>query len=317
MLLKSLFSDNMATILVTGGTGLVGQALTRQLTNMGYYCIVMSRKPRPATNGIRYAVWNPDAGTMDEASLQEADYIIHLAGAGVADQRWTAARKKEIRDSRVKSGELLVKKLTTVPHKIRAVISASAIGWYGADPEIPNPQPFTEEAPPDTAFLGDTCFRWEESLQPITEMPVRLVKLRIGIVLSMDGGALREFIKPLRFGVATVLGSGKQMVSWIHIEDLVNMFVFAITNVKVEGIYNATAPAPVSNQELILTLAKSRKGFYLPIPVPAFILKIVMGEMSIEVLKSATVSSLKIQQAGFTFRYPAIREALTKEAQYR
>ena len=148
-------------------------------------------------------------------------------------------------------------------------------------------------------------------------MPVRLVKLRIGIVLSMDGGALREFIKPLRCGVATVLGSGKQMVSWIHIDDLVNMFVFAITNVKAEGVYNATAPTPVSNKELILTLAKSRKGFYLPVPVPAFILKIMMGEMSIEVLKSATVSSSKIQQAGFTFRYPGIREALAKEAQYR
>jgi uncharacterized protein (TIGR01777 family) len=255
--------------------------------------------------------------TIDATALKEADYVIHLAGAGVADKRWTEARKKEILESRTRSSALLLKCLQQNPNKVKAVISASAIGWYGADPEIPNPHPFTEEAPPDTAFLGDTCFQWEESLQPITETPVRLVKLRIGIVLSLEGGALKEFIKPLRFGVATVLGNGKQMVSWIHIEDLVNMFVFALTNVKAEGVYNATAPTPVSNKELILTLAKSRKGFYLPIPVPAIVLKIMMGEMSIEVLKSATVSSSKIQQAGFTFRYPGIREALAKEAQYR
>jgi len=315
MLFKSLFSDNMATILVTGGTGLVGKALTRQLTSMGYDCIVLSRNPGPAKDGIRYAAWNPDAGTMDETSLKEADYIIHLAGAGVADQRWSVARKKEILDSRVKSGALLVNKLATLPHKVKAVISASAIGWYGADPEIPNPFPFTEEMPPDTAFLGDTCRQWEESLQPLTGMHIRLVKLRIGIVLSHRGGALKEFLKPLRFGVAAVLGNGKQVVSWIHIDDLVNMFVFAITRENIEGVYNATAPVPVSNKELTITLAKTKKGFYIPLPVPAFVLKIVMGEMSIEVLKSATVSSRKIQQAGFTFTSPGIREALEKETQ--
>ncbi len=307
----------MATILITGGTGLVGKALTRQLISLDYDCIVLSRNPGPAKDGIRYAAWNPDAGTMDDACLQEADYIIHLAGAGVADQRWSVARKKEILDSRVKSGALLVAKLASVPHKVKAVISASAIGWYGADPEIPNPNPFTEEMPPDTAFLGDTCRQWEESLRPLTEMHIRLVKLRIGIVLSKHGGALKEFLKPLRFGVAAVLGNGKQMVSWIHIDDLVNMFVFAMTKENIEGVYNATAPQPVINRELTLTLAKAKKGFYIPMPVPAFVLKIVMGEMSIEVLKSATVSSRKIQEAGFTFTYPGIREALEKETQHK
>lgn len=307
----------MATILVTGGTGLVGKALTRALTAKGHDCIIMSRNPGPGKNGIRYAVWDPAAGIIDQQALQEADFIIHLAGAGVADKRWSIARKKEILDSRVQSGELLVKKLATIPHKVKAVISASAIGWYGADPVIPNPHPFTEEYPADKAFLGDTCRQWEESLHPLTAMNIRLVKFRIGIVLSREGGALKEFLKPLRFGIAAVLGKGNQVVSWIHLDDLVNLFIYAIGNEQLSGTYNATAPQPVSNRELTLALAKARKRFYIPVTVPSFVLKIMMGEMSIEVLKSATVSSAKISQAGFTFLYPAINPAMEKEAQPR
>lgn len=317
MLFKLLFSDNMATILVTGGTGLVGRALTLALTAKGHSCVVLGRKPGPALQGIRYATWDPAAGNMEEKCLGEADYIIHLAGAGVADKRWSAVRKKEILDSRVNSGNLLVEKLASVPNKVKAVISASAIGWYGADPVIPNPHPFTEDHPPNTAFLGDTCRQWENSLHPLTGMNIRLVKYRIGIVLSRKGGALKEFLKPLRFAVAAVLGTGKQVVSWIHIDDLVNMFVFAIEQEHIEGVYNATAPNPVSNKELTLALAKATKGFYIPLPVPAFVLKIIMGEMSIEVLKSTTVSSSKIQLAGYRFMYPGIREALEKETQNR
>lgn len=315
MLLKSLFSDNMATILVTGGTGLVGRALTRELTAQGHQCIVISRKPAPAKGGIRFAAWDPEAGTLDEASLLEADYIIHLAGAGVADKRWSPARKKEIRDSRVKSGQLLAQKLTQLPHKVKALISASAIGWYGPDPDIPNTHPFTEEQPADTAFLGDTCRLWEASLSALDNTPVRVVRLRIGIVLSREGGALKEFLKPLQFGIAAVLGNGKQIVSWIHLDDMVKMFIYAMNNDKLQGVYNATAPLPVSNRELTIALAKAQKKFYIPMPVPAFVLKIMMGEMSIEVLKSATVSSAKIQQAGFVFQYPDIKTALEKEIQ--
>ncbi len=317
MLFKSLFSDNMATILVTGGTGLVGRALTRELTAQGHRCIVFSRKPAPAKGGIRFTPWDTEAGTLDDASLLEADYIIHLAGAGVADKRWSVARKKEILDSRVRSGQLLARKLTQLPHKVKALISASAIGWYGADPVIPNPHPFTEENPADTAFLGETCRQWEASLSALERSPVRVVKLRIGIVLSREGGALKEFLKPLQFGVAAVLGNGKQVVSWIHLDDLVNMFIYAVNNDKLQGVYNATAPMPVTNRELTLALAKARRQFYIPLPVPAFVLKIMMGEMSIEVLKSTTVSSAKIQQAGYNFQYPEVKTALEKETQRR
>ena len=303
----------MATVLITGGTGLVGKALTRALVQRGYSCIILSRSPRNGTNGIHYATWNPEAGIIDQQALQQADYIVHLAGAGVADKRWSAARKQEILDSRVKSGELLTTSLRQWPHQVKAVITASAIGWYGADPVIPNPHPFTEDRPADTAFLGDTCRQWEASTSGITEMSIRRVVFRIGIVLSREGGALKEFLKPLRFGVAAVLGNGKQMVSWIHRDDLVQMITDSLENEKWNGIYNAVAPQPVSNKSLTLALAKAGKGFYIPMPVPAFILKLMMGEMSIEVLKSATVSAGKMLQTGYRFLYPDIDSALLAE----
>ena len=261
-------------------------------------------------NGIQWAQWNVDTQTIDKDAVAKADYIIHLAGAGVADKRWTKKRKQEIVDSRVKSGALLVTALSEIENNVKTVITASAIGWYGADPVIPNPIPFLEDAPADTAFLGDTCRQWEQSIEPVTQLKKRVVKLRIGIVLSKDGGALKEFIKPLQFGVAAILDNGKQMISWIHIDDLVNMFMAAIENENMNGVYNAVAPKPVSNKELTLELARSRKKFFIPFYVPSLILKLMLGEMSIEILKSATVSSTKIQQAGFNFKFPDIKSAL-------
>jgi uncharacterized protein (TIGR01777 family) len=164
---------------------------------------------------------------------------------------------------------------------------------------------------PDDEFLGQTCRLWEESVQPLNQTGKRLVKLRIGIVLSNDGGALPEFKKPVRFGIAGVLGSGKQVVSWIHIEDLCRMFIFAMENEDIQGVYNAVAPTPVSNKELTLLLAEKMKGrFFVPLHVPALALKIGIGQLSEEVLKSATVSAEKIRTAGFTFLYPSIECAL-------
>ena len=191
------------------------------------------------------------------------------------------------------------------------MVSASAIGWYGPDRILPNPTPFAESDPADESFLGSTCRQWEESIEPVTQSGKRLVKLRIGIVLSKDGGALKEFIKPLKFGVAAILGSGKQIISWIHIDDLVQLFITAMEIETWQGTYNAVAPNPVSNKELTLQLAKSRKKFFIPIHVPTFILKIMLGEMSVEILKSATVSSQKVQKAGFQFSFPTIKDALT------
>ncbi len=303
----------MAVVLITGGTGLVGRALLKALSDKGYSCIVLTRGTPSDRGNLRYANWDPAKGLIEEKALAEADYIIHLAGAGVADKRWTAARKKEILDSRVQSGQLLLHKLAQVPNKVKAFISASAIGWYGPDPQLPNLRPFTETAPADDSFLGETCKSWEDSTAGLTEMHIRRVVLRIGIVLSREGGALGEFLKPLRFGLATVLGNGRQVVSWIHRKDLVNMMLYALENEKLNGVYNAVAPAPVSNRELILTLARERKKFYLPLKVPSFILRIMMGEMSIEVLKSASVSADKITAAGYAFLFPDIQAAVREE----
>lgn len=302
----------MATVLITGGTGLIGQALTNALLQKGYEVIILTRKAagKKATTNLAYAEWNIATQTIDKDAVQRADYIVHLAGANVAEGRWTKKRKQEIVDSRVQSSALLIKALQENENSIKAVISASAIGWYGADGQPPNPSPFTEEANASNDFLGTTCVQWEQGIRPVADIGKRLVLLRTGIVLSNNGGAYAEFKKPLRFGVASVLGSGNQMVSWIHIDDVVNMYINAIENEQWHGVYNAVAPHPVSNKTLIQTIAKQRGGFYITVPVPELALKAALGEMSIEVLKSTTVSSKKIEQAGYTFSFPHIEAAV-------
>jgi uncharacterized protein len=302
----------MQTVLISGGTGLVGSALARLLTANGYRVILLSRrvgnKNLPANNES-FAQWDVKKQQIDIAALQQADYIVHLAGAGVMNKKWTTAYKKEIISSRVNSSKLIVENLQQHPNKVKAVISASAIGFYGKDKEPA--KVFTEEAPADKNFLGETCKLWEESMEPVIALNKRLVKLRIGIVLSKDGGALKEFITPIKMGIAAILGNGRQMISWIHISDLCRMFLFAIENENINGAYNAVAPAPVNNKTLTLTLAKKmRRLFYIPLHVPIFILKIMLGDRSIEILKSTTVSCKKIIAAGFTFQFENIEKAL-------
>lgn len=301
----------MPTVLITGGTGLIGAALTKELVKKGYSVIILSRKVsnQETLPGVSYAEWNVERGIIDVKAVESANFIVHLAGANVADQRWTEKRKKEILTSRTQSAGLLIKALTQTPNKVKAIISASAIGWYGADPTIPNFVPFKETAPADPSFLGATCKAWEESILGIKSLGKRLVILRTGIVLSRDGGAYKEFKKPLKYGTVPILGKGNQIISWIHISDIVDLYVFAIENELVDGVYNAVAPFPVSNKHLMQCIASSQK-LAVPIHVPEFALKLGLGEMSIEVLKSATVSSDKIEAAGYTFIFPTIEAAV-------
>lgn len=302
----------MATVLITGGTGLIGRPLTAALLEKGYEVIILTRDPArytTHTTRLSYAAWEPAAGVIDIAAITKADHIIHLAGAGVADKRWSKERKREIVESRVKSGELLVKALKETSNKVQSVISSSAIGWYGPDSKEQNAG-FTEEAPPAADFLGQTCKQWEASIEPVTQLGKRLVKLRVGIVLGKEGGALKEFLKPLRFGIASILGSGRQVISWIQLEDMVRLYITAIEKDNMNGVYNAVTPSPVTNKQLIMALARKKRGrLYIPVYVPSFILKIILGEMSIEVLKSTSVSCNKLSKSGFIFQYPTITAA--------
>ncbi|MFT3676759.1 MAG: TIGR01777 family oxidoreductase [Chitinophagaceae bacterium] len=305
----------MAKIIITGGTGLIGRAITRALIARGDEVVILTRHPEKyaAKPGITYAGWDPDRRWIDPQVWSHAVAMIHLAGAGVADKRWTKARKKEIRDSRVQGGETIVQALSAQPHQVHTVISASGIGWYDQDPQIPNPDPFREEAPAADGFLGQTCLAWEQSLQPLEVLNIRLVKLRTAIVLSNEGGALKEFSRPLRWGIAAIMGSGRQYISWIHIDDLVRIYLFALDHTGCSGSYNAVAPTPVSNQQLTEQLGRQLRGrFFIPVYIPAFLLRWILGEMSVEVLKSTTVSCSRLHVEGFQFLYPELQPALTE-----
>lgn len=307
----------MSTILITGGKGLIGRALTKSLVETGHQAIVLTRSAGlvKSIDGIEYSQWNPETEIIDPDAVSRADVIIHLAGAGVAEKRWSRKRKQEILNSRVKSSRLLVKALETIPNKVHTVISASAIGWYGTDPETKNSEPgqysFQEIDPPSDDFLAQTCFQWESSIRPVEDLNKRLVILRAGIVLSKEGGALKELIKPLNWGIAAIPGNGRQMVSWIHIQDIVSIIITAIESKSIKGVYNAVAPEPVSMKEMIIRIAKGLKKIYIPVKVPSFLLKAVLGEMSVEVLKSTTVSCNKLLQSGYCFRYPVIGAAVS------
>ena len=293
---------------------MIGSALTKHLTAGNNEVIILTRDPAKAAAHkkealVSFAHWDVKQQTIDAAVIASVDAIVHLAGAGVVDKPWTDAYKKEILDSRVQSSALIIKALKETPNKVETIVSASAIGWYGPDKNKGNV--FVESDPRAGGFLGETCQQWEESIKPVIALGKRLVICRFGIVLSKDGGALKEFKKPLLARVAGVIGSGRQIVSWVHIHDLSRLLIYAIEQSQIQGIFNAVAPEPVTNEQLTVTLAKAMHGnAFIKMRVPEFALKIMMGERSIEVLKSTTVSSGKIEQAGFEFQFPKIEQAI-------
>jgi len=298
------------TILITGGTGLVGSALTRHLVEGGHKVIILTRNPAKAIpetgleQAVTYAAWNVKAGTIDMEAINRADAIVHLAGAGVMDKPWTEAYKQEIVDSRVESSKLLVKALAEMKHKVKVVVSASAIGWYGGD-YAKVPLPFTEDDPPGKGFLPETCKAWEGAIKMSRTYTGRIVMLRLGIVMSPKGGAMKEFLKSLRMvRVAGVMGNGLQAVSWIHLQDVVRMFEFALFNTELEGAFNACAPVVVNNYNLNYRMGYTLYGkFFLMLHLPNWFIKLLLGERSVEVLKGATISSEKIQREGFDFNF--------------
>jgi uncharacterized protein (TIGR01777 family) len=309
----------MAIVLISGGTGLIGKKLTSYLIDRNYEVIILSRHKNESSSNpkISYSFWDIKNEIIDADVIRKADHIIHLAGAGVMDKKWTKEYKKVIVDSRVKSAGLLIKALNENPNRVKSFVSASAIGWYGADDDpLIRKEGFIESDLPDKSFLGETCLLWESGVEPVMEMKIRLVKLRTGIVLSNEGGAYKEFKTPLKFGFATILGRGSQIISWIHIDDVCRMYVEAMENRELNGVYNAVAPLPVSNKKLVLLIAEKLKNkFFIPVHVPIFLLKLLMGKRSVEILKSATVSDKKIKSMGFTFLYPTIESAVDELTQ--
>ena len=308
----------MAVVLISGGTGLIGKNLTSHLIDRNYEIIILSRRKNQSSSNpkISYSFWDIKNEVIDADVIRKADHIIHLAGAGVMDKKWTKEYKKVIVDSRVKSAGLLIKALKENQNGVKSFVSASAIGWYGADGNpLVRKEGFIETDLPDKSFLGETCLLWECGVEPVSEMKIRLVKLRTGIVLSNESGAYKEFKRPLKFGFATILGRGSQIISWIHIDDVCRMYIDAMENRELNGVYNAVAPLPASNKKLVLLIAEKLKNkFFIPVHVPIFLLKLVMGKRSVEILKSATVSDKKIKSMGFTFLYPTIESAIDELA---
>lgn len=293
-------------ILITGGTGLVGTHLTALLRKKGYNISYLSRRKQTLAD-IQVYEWDIAKGTIETEAITKADYIIHLAGAGVADKLWSTAYKKEIYDSRVLSTKLLVEKLATVPNKCRAFIQASAIGYYGLDTQE---RWIDENAPAGTDFLAQVTHDWEQAAGAIAGLNIRHALIRIGVVLCEEGGALPKLSLPVKMFVGAALGAGTQYISWIHIEDLCEMFAKAIENEAWQGAYNASAPNPVTNLEMTKVIGRVlSRPVFLP-NVPAFVLRMGMGEMANIVLGGNRTSCQKAEKAGFKFVYPQIEAAL-------
>lgn len=294
-------------VLITGGTGLIGRRLTEILQAIGHQVRHLSRRPAPDAPVPTYH-WDPAAGTLDTAALDNLDAIVHLAGAGVADQRWTDVRKSEIVDSRVETARLLREALQTRNQSLPAFLSASAVGYYGADT---GDRRLTEDAPPAHDFLAYVTQMWEAAADTFAEGGTRVVKLRIGVVLSADGGALPQLARPVRWGAGAPLGTGQQYLSWVHIDDVARMFAFALETPTLSGTYNAVGPTPVTNDTFTHVVAEVLdRPYFLP-PVPGFLLYLALGEMATVVLGGNRVSSEKIAAAGFTYRYPELTHALS------
>lgn len=294
-------------ILITGATGMIGNELVKLLLANGHSVNYLTTSVSKIENKPNYKgfVWNPEQGKIDENCIYEVDVIVHLAGASIS-KRWTNAYKQEIIESRTLSSELLYNMIRKTPNKVRQFISASGTASY---PE--SFQKVYDEATIETedSFLSNVVKKWEESANRFQVLNIKVCKIRTGVVMSRSGGALPEMIKPIKIGLGAVMGSGRQIQSWIHISDLVNLYYFAIEN-QLEGIFNAVSPNPISNKQLTKAIAKAfKKPLFLP-NIPQFIMKLILGEMSYLLFSSKNLSSEKIRKLGFTFQFPDIDKAL-------
>ncbi|MEL1241639.1 TIGR01777 family oxidoreductase [Flavobacterium flavipallidum] len=294
-------------VLISGGTGFVGKHLTSLLVSHGFSVSVLSRRKQVNTDDVFYYTWNLEAQTIEEEAIKKADYIIHLAGEGIADKRWAKKRKAAILSSRIETAQLLYNALEKNNKKVEAIISASAVGIYGA---INGRAICTEEMQPANDFLGYTCQKWESSLHDFEKLGIRTVQIRTGLVLGANEGLLKHLSTVFKFKLGSALGSGKQYMPWIHIDDLSAIYLEAINNSAMNGAYNAAITDDTTNQSFSETLAKFY-GYNIWLPnVPSFLLKIFLGEMSKIVLTGRRISNIKIKNTGFKFQFENLEVAL-------
>lgn len=288
----------MANILITGGTGLVGKRLVTLLSERQHQVRVLTRNPKE-TNEFK---WNLNTHYIDEKALENLDFIIHLAGAGIADKRWSKNRKKVIIDSRVASAKLLFNKVTELGISLKGFISASGSNYYGA---LTSEKIFNEKDAVGKDFLGLVCKKWEDAANQFLQLNIRVAILRTGIVLSKKGGALEKMKTP----VVSPLGNGNQYISWVHIDDLCFAYIKCVEE-NISGAYNLVSPEHHTSKSFSKLLANSIKRPYLPIGVPSFLLQLIFGELAIILLEGSRLSSHKIQNTGFSFKYESLKNAL-------
>lgn len=292
----------MAHYIIAGGSGFVGQHLQKLLQGRGHQVSILST--RKQINKSNHIYWDPTVAYIDPDFRCQQGILINLAGAGVADKRWTPQRKEEIRLSRIQSNETLYQAIRGGQLNVQSFVCASAIGFYAADNK-----PHVETDPGDQSFLSQVCQQWEQSSLRMAQLNIPVSIARIGIVMGQEGGALPALTQSFSFGIAGIPSGGNQIYSWIHVEDLCHLLLFLADHRK-EGIYNAVAPNPVSLKMLIQSAIRASGKKVLSIPVPAFLLKLALGEMSIEILKSSSVRADKILDAGFKFEFPEIQPCM-------
>ena len=294
-------------ILITGATGLIGKKIVSLLLQKGMVVHYLTTSKSKIINKDNYHgfYWNPQQGTIDENCFLNVDVIVHLAGASIS-KKWTNAYKQELIESRVLSANLLFKTLKDNPNQVKQIISASGIAIYPNSDHIIYTEDSLEK---DDSFLGNLVVKWEQSVDKFQLLDIKICKIRTGVVLSKKGGALAEMLKPIQLGFGSAYGNGKQITSWIHLDDLVGIYFLAIQN-SLEGTYNAVATNPVSNKELIQSIAKTlQKPLFMP-AIPQFVFKILLGEMHQLLFTNQTISNQKILNKGYVFKYANVQSAL-------
>ena len=292
-------------ILITGATGLVGRALIKTLYEKGHTLAILAREKQSIKYGKVY-LWDVCKQTIDPACIQGIDTVIHLAGEGIAEKKWTDERKQKIIDSRVASTQLLIKLIKDTNAPVKSFISASAVGYYGDRGE----EILTEGTSNGDGFMAECCKLWEEAADEGRPLGIRIVKFRIGVILAATGGALASLDKPIRLFAGAPLGSGQQWVPWVHLDDIIAMFTLAVENPDLNGTYNACAPFPVTNETLTKAVAKILNRPVWPFHIPEKILQMILGNMSAVVLSSMNTSAQKLLDEGFIFRYTHLEDAL-------